>query len=341
MILIADIEIRELTEPDYGEWDSLVARSPHGTVFHNSHWIGTCSRLIHRQLKIYAVYENGRLIGGCSLFVYRKGPFRIASSTAQMTPYGGLVLQKPATTKVREQEHIYNEIMASLARALSAEHFDCIKLVNSPEFTDVRPFIRTGWREQVHYAYYFPLETSIEHTISKGARATIRDALNHGLTTEKLTWADAMTHWPTYWQQFVTTYSRQKLRPPVEEHFLKTMVQSLYDRQSGEVWIAKMPTSQMAAGEIIVSDNRRTYRWSPVSDTVLRKTGAASLLLYEILRDLKHRGVGEINLMGGNVPQLSHFLTAFNPRLVPYYEVSKMTSAFRLSLGVYRHLGGA
>jgi hypothetical protein len=93
--------------------------------------------------------------------------------------------------------------------------------------------------------------------------------------------------------------------------------------RAGEVWTAETVGGDLACAEIIIWDDKRAYRWSAASNTDLRDTGATSLLLTEIFRDLKERGFKEINLMAANTPHLSRFIASFNPRLLPYYCVQK------------------
>jgi len=55
-----------------------------------------------------------------------------------------------------------------------------------------------------------------------------------------------------------------------------------------------------------------------------KDTGGTSLLLYEIFESLKKRGHSKINLMAANTPQLTKFISSFNPDLVNYYNISKI-----------------
>lgn len=91
-----------------------------------------------------------------------------------------------------------------------------------------------------------------------------------------------------------------------------------------------MTSNEPIAAEIITKDNKRTCRWSDASNVKLKETGATTLLLFEIFQDIQKRGFQEINLMAGNTPNLTKFISSFNPRLVPYYGVEKFK--FKLNI---------
>ena len=328
---MSEIEVRELKKEEYKIWDELVDLSPHGTIFHRSFWLTTCSELLNKKLKIYGCFENDQLVGGCSFYIYKLKRFlKIVSSTIEMTPYGGFVLAQSPSTKVREQELTYSNIIKSLCNAFDNERFDYIQITNSPDFVDMRPFTWNGWGGKIHYAYYFNLEVDIEKSLSKNVRRSIRKALKNSITIKKLNDPSI------YYELFSMTFERQNLKPPVTKEFLEKMIDLLNSKNTGEMWIAEMPSGEAASAEIVIWDNKRAYRWSAASHTDFKNTGATSLLLYEIFRDLKNRGFKEINLMAADTPQLAKFISSFNPRLIPYYAVEKSSIKYKIAANTYR-----
>jgi len=332
---MSNIYVRELKKNEYEMWDALVENSHHGTIFHSSDWITTCSELLNKKLKIFGCFENEDLVGGCSLYVYKSKFFKTASSTIGMTPYGGFVLAQSSSTKVREQEQTYSNIIKSLCNAFDNKHFDHIQITNSPDFIDVRPFIWNGWGDRIMYAYYLNLDTDIEKNISKNVRRSIRKAIKNNITIKKLNSPSI------YYELFSMTFKRQNLNPPVTKEFLVKIIDLLKTKNAGEMWIAETPSGDVASAEIVIWDNKRAYRWSAASHTDFKDTGATSLLLYEIFQDLKKKGFKEINLMAANTPQLTKFISSFNPKLVPYFAVEDSSVKYKVVKNVYdvmRHI---
>jgi hypothetical protein len=311
--------VREIAENEYGVWDDLVKDSPHGTIFHRSAWLKACSNSLGKQLKVYGCFERENLIGGCSLFVDESWFFRSADSNAAMTPYGGLILRPPTSSDVRREEVRCVTIVDSLIEIFDENKFDRIRIANSPEFLDIRPFTWNGWQDRVYYTYYLDLTGAYAQDMSKSARWSVRKGITSNLVIRKLEHPDT----ESYYRIFLMTFQRQNLKPPVDVKFLQGIVEMLDHERAGEMWTAETVEGDLACAEIIIWDNKRAYRWSAASNSNLRDTGATSLLLVKIFRDLKERGFKEVNLMAANTPHLSRFIAGFNPRLVPYYCVER------------------
>lgn len=312
-----DHEVRILTQDDYPLWDILVLKSPQGTIFHSSKWIKTCAELSSTKEILYGFFRNDNLEGGCSVYSYKKyRRFSIAVSNASMTPYGGYILMPYESSKVRENEKISNTIISEINKEL-IKKFHYIKIVNSPGISDIRPFVWNRWKPSIYYAYFFDLNDHIEENLSKNVRRTIRKGQKLDITIKKENDPDL------YYTLYCKTYEKQHLTPPVSKKFLFKMINFIISNNLGEMWIARTPTGEPAAAEIVIWDNKFAHRWSAASDAHFKDTGAVSLLLFEIFQDLFQRGFREINLMAGNTPYLTEFISSFNPRLVPYYGVEK------------------
>jgi hypothetical protein len=319
-------EVVELREQQYSAWDHLVENSPQGTIFQRSSWLTACSELLKQELKILGCFQDDTLVAGCSFFTYTIGGLlRLASSVCTMTPYGGVVLPPPTTSRQREQESSQRALIELMCQSVAAYGFDRVQLKNSPGLVDIRPFTWNGWGSKVLYAYCLDTDVDFENHVDPKAMSHIRRAMKAGIMTRK---SDDLA---SYCKLFSMTFQRQGIRPPVTESFLMRMFELLKTQHCGEMWVAETASGETASAEILVWDNKRAYAWSAVSDTELRRTGAASLLLYREFQELRGRGVREYNLMSANFPRLASFNSSFNPRLVPYYEVEKYTLKFDIA----------
>ncbi len=322
---MAEIEVREVRSEEYRTWDELVTGSPQGTVFHLSDWAVTCASLSHKRPLLLGYYEDGCLTGGCLLYVTRKFRFiSTAASTAPMTPYGGYLLLESASTKVREREIRNRSIVQAISDEVSKQGFASVNILSSPAFQDIRPLTWDGWTSSVYYTYELPLVEDISSHISKKVRNIIRKGQKNDIQVSKCYEPEV------YWDLTVSTYEKQNRKPPFTKTFLTGMLDMIIEHKFGEMWIAKTPTGEAAAAEVITWDNHKAHRWSAASNFVYKDTGATSLLLFEIFLDLQKKGFDRINLMAGNTPHLSMFVSSFNPELVPYYGVKKMQFWFNI-----------
>lgn len=316
------MEVFEIVD-ELEKWDELVKNSTHGTIFHRSDWLTTCSSLMNKELKLYGCFDHDKLIGGCSLYVRRLKFFKIASSEADFNPYGGIVLAESPSSKIREQEQTYNHFINSLLNKIDKEHFDHIQIVNSPEFIDVRPFIWDRWNFRILYTYYLDLNADIEKSISKNARRDIKKAIKNNIVSKKLNDPHI------FYELFSMTFRRQGLKPLVAQDFFEKIINLLEEKQLGEMWVAETPSGEAISAEIVVWDDKKAYRWAAASHSDFRDSGASSLLLYEIFKDIKNKGFKEINLMAANTPRIAKFISQFNPLLIPYYQIEKTNLMFK------------
>ncbi len=320
---MVEIEVRRVRDDEYPEWDKLVTASPQGTVFHLSDWAVPCACFAHRQPLLLGYYEDARLIGGCLLYVTAKFRFMsFATSTAPMTPYGGFLLSEIGSTKVREKEIQDKSIVLAISDEISKMGFISTKIINAPTLQDIRPFTWNNWACRVYYTYVLPLTGDISLHISKNVRRTIRKGQKNDIDVRKCYDPEV------YWDLTVSTYEKQHQKPPFTKAFLLSMLNVIVDKNLGEMWIARTPTGEAASAEVVTWDNHMAHRWSAASDSTYNDTGATSLLLFEIFQDLQKKGFNKINLMAGNTPQLSMFVSSFNPELVPYYGVGKSQFQF-------------
>lgn len=149
------MEVREIKEVDYGLWNELVERSSQGTIFDKSFWLESSGALLNKELRIYGSFKENHLVGGCPIYIGRHIALNFATSKVDMTPYGGILLEGSSTSKVREQESMYNDIVQSISKKFDDLRIQYIKLTNSPYITDVRPFTWEGWESKVFYTYHF------------------------------------------------------------------------------------------------------------------------------------------------------------------------------------------
>jgi hypothetical protein len=313
-----------LSQDELSQWDDLVLKSPGGTIFHSSTWISTHANLFGKREVFFGYFENGEIISGCPVYTEKKfHRFATATSNVPLSPYGGFIFAPFESVQVRRNEQTRTKILSEFSKELIKRFYN-IRISNTPEFIDIRPLLYRGWNASVLYHYHFDLGNNIEGNLSNAVRRTIRKAQKSELTIDRE--IDADLHYSLMYK----TYEKQNLPTPVSKDILSNMIDLIASNNVGEMWIARTPNGEPAATELIIWDNKRAYRWSPALDPLFKDTGATSLLLFEIFMELQQRGFPEINLMAGNTPHLTKFISSFNPRLFPYYSVNKKTSIFRM-----------
>jgi hypothetical protein len=320
----------EIRREDLLLWDSLVDQSVHGTIFHKTGWLNACARSLGRNVKIFGCFQDGQLVGGCSLFLKRKwGVISKADSTCVNTPYGGFVLSSLPTSSVRKQETFFRKILESLIYEIYKEQFYSVCIRNNPEFLDLRPLTLHGWRSSVLYTYYINLLNNPVSQIDSKVKGHIRTAERNRIAVEPF------SDISKYYDLYCETYTRKNLKPEVPKRFFEELFAFMNAQKCGEMVVARTPDDDIACAEIVIWDNRMAYSWSAVSDSRFQSSGASSFIMMDTIKRMKERGFSTINIMMANVPHLSSFAASFNPVLVPYYQIRHRIDTAR-SLKNYR-----
>src|SRR5260370_6692465 len=91
-----------LDREDYPEWDELVDKSPHGTIFHYSWWLQTTAA----NFKIHVVRnEKGALVAGLPIPFQKRRFLRLFHSPL-LTPYLGPVFDLSAADNICDKPHL-------------------------------------------------------------------------------------------------------------------------------------------------------------------------------------------------------------------------------------------
>ena len=311
-------EVGELSPVDFKQWDELVARSSQGTIFHSTGWLEACARSLGKKIKIFGCFQDGTLVGGCPLFPDRKfGILPVATSTCDMTPYGGFVLSPPPGSGVHKHESFSTQIIESLIQEMKKEHYFSISILNSPQFLDVRPCTSNGWESRVYYTYYISLEHDLESHADSLVKKNIRKAEKTRMIIEPF------SDISRYYDLLCETFVRKNLQPPSSKRLFTELYSYIKNQNRGEMVVAKTPEGEIACADIVIWDNRQAYVWSAASDARFLNSGSSSLLRFDDLTRMQKKGVPKINMMMGNAQELSQFTSHFNPTLVPYFQVQR------------------
>ena len=305
--------IQKLTGDSLFYWDDFVDSSPQGTIFHKSYWIQTSATASKTPMEIIAVLDkNENIIAGLPVFFKRKYGLPYSISNLALSPSGGFLLSPQSSKNVRENEQKDKLCLTFLSQYIINKKAFLNLVYNYPNFIDLRPLIREGWKSKLNYTYILMLE-DLWNNISKKTRNIIRKAERENIEV-------IVEYNPEiYWDLIKDTYKKQNQTVPFTKEYITSLMDVAIEHNSGEMWLAKMPNGDVASAEFILWDNKMVHRWSAASNTEYKNTGATSLLLYKIFIEMQNRGHSKMNLMAANTPHLTKFVSGFNPTLTPDY----------------------
>lgn len=320
-----EILSRALSEKEYALWNTLVEKSPQGSIFSSSGYLQILADAMESRLEIIGCFIDSDLVGGCPLLISSRRFFGHTSVTSgPNTPFTGFIFKKTNEDSVRKREMGYNACVNSLCDYIKTEKYPSVSITNSPDLLDIRPFLWRGWKGFVSYAYYINLNNMSIDKFSSSVKRSIKKAQNSNQYVEKS--IDTCAHY----RVITKVFERQSITPPFNELYLKKILNYVKITKAGDMWVIKDQSGEIIASRIWLWDNKRAYAWSAASTPEYRDSGANQLLFYTVLEELKMMGIRQINIMHANTPRLAGFASGFNPYLVPYYTVQNYRGIFRI-----------
>lgn len=184
------MNLRIANEDDAKTWDSFIERSYNGSLFHSWTWLRLAEK--HTGTILYplmALKENSP-VAVFPLFLQKKGPFRLVFSPPPSTVlfYLGPVFSDFDIIKQERREKVYIEFQESvdlfIKNTLCAQY---ISISLSPELSDPRPFLWSGYDIEPQYDYVINLKNESDFlldSLAKKPRQNMRRAKKRGMTVE-------------------------------------------------------------------------------------------------------------------------------------------------------------
>lgn len=286
------------------DWEELVAASNQGTVYHGAPWLEAVARLSADKVALYGAFREGKLVAGVPLLTRRRGVLEFAQR-AFATPYGNVMVHPGLDAA------LFPNLLAAAQRL--ARRFSLTTLTASPFAEPIES--RLGW-QAIPRATFLLRSSSLKglwRSMASEVRNRIRKAEKAGIsiTTEQCA--------PGFFEIYHEVFQRQGARVEFTGTAFDRFLSEVQENGIGKVYVARAPDSTLCAACLVVHDRNRAYYSLAASHPELRKTGAPSLLVWEILRDVLQTR-DEFDFGGANVPHVSQFKSKFRGRLVSYSE---------------------
>jgi len=304
------ITLRKLEAAEYSQWDDMVRKQPSGTIYHQTRWLAPVSEAVGDSLAIYGLFSGDTLIGGIPTQVRKRGPFSIARR-AFATPYAGLLLASSVNAETK----------GKLAPALDvfASNFSQTILTYSPFCLDKDCLPQWPSVQRGTYLLRSRVLKGLWRSLASEVRNRIRKAEKSGISIQRDEDAAAFFH------LFRDLFLHEGSKIPFSEQSFARLLTQLTATGVARSYLALMPDATPCAACLILNDNRRAYYGLAAAHLELRKTGAASLLVWEALKDCEGQ-LSEFDFGGANIPAVAQFKRKFRGQFVSYPEFSAYRS---------------
>lgn len=305
-----------LKPEEYAEWDDLIDRSSHGTVFHYSWWLQTTAD----SFTILAIRDDrGAIIAGMPIPRDRRAGLRLLHSPG-LTPYLGPVFDLSGIDNTCDRLHFMRSHGEILGRNINS--FDSVRYVAGASAPDLQGFLWAGFRVHLAYTFRFPAShTPTQVTegmtrthlqkLTKAQRAKLTLVRDDGI--EDLIFLNSKT------------FEKQGLKPAYSPEFITRLWNVAHARGKARVYVAKTDDGKPVAALLTVNDTRTTFQIVSGVNPELREIPGAYLVLWNALQDTLLAG-RDFDFEGSGLRGVECFYRRWGATAVPVWRLEKVGS---------------
>jgi hypothetical protein len=313
----ADTIFCEFLKPEeYREWDGLVDRSVHGTVFHYSWWLQATSS----DFQLLVVRDHSsRILGGIPLPNKRASLLRLYHSPL-LTPYLGPIFDLTGIGNNYDKLYAMRSHGELLARHMPV--FDSFRYIAGASAPDLQGFLWAGFGVQLAYTFRFSAASSLDE-IAKAMSRTHAQKLskakklhlqvNKENDIEQLIALNAMI------------FAKQNQKPPYSPDFIKKVWSESSSRNRGRLYIARTPEGVPVAGLFTVNDDRTTFQIISGINTSMPDVPGGNLCLWTAIQDAVQEG-RDFDFEGSSLRGVEVFYRRWGAAAVPVWRIEKTGS---------------
>ena len=338
------IKLKIANDGDSREWDDLVNKSPHGTIFHTwkflkvmeqHSWTNLLGRRIKAKLYPIIGLKGTTPVGVYPLYLYNSKIIRYVLSPPSRVEdaYLGPLIVDYYNLKQSKKESIsinfQKEVDRFIFKELKASY---VSISTSPELIDSRPFRWVRYKVEPRYTYRVDLKKGVDeiwlsfntHTRKKIKRMYDKELIVEDGSRDSL----ELIH---------KSLENRRVSQGTMQRSSKEFIEEIYDsfhESNLKIFVVKYD-KEFVGGFILVKYGKGIFCWVGTAKAELGGIYPNDLLQWETIKWAHENGFEFYDLVGANSFELSRFKSKFSPDLVPYFSATKYNSSIlRLASGI-------
>ena len=327
------VKIRIARDDDAEEWDTIISKSPHSTIFHSWNWLKITAN--HTNMELFPLFgiKDNNLIGAFPLFFQKKGPLRMIFSPPPRVsiPYLGPILADYDILKQEKREKIYINFQESVDNFIKNNlNVNYVSVSLPPDLNDPRPFTWSGYKVKPNYDYSVDTSigiNSLYKSLDYNKRTDLKKATEQGMIVE----IGSKKEYEKILDLMDVRYAQQaKFLTVSSDYFL-----DVFEAYKNNMKIFTVIVGgEVVTGIICINYRDTLFGWFGNSKPKNRISPSPNhLLFWEIVRYASENGFKNYTIMGaaGNERLHDFYAARFNPKLrIRYAAVNKtlLTGAF-------------
>jgi hypothetical protein len=242
-----EVTTRILSEEEHGTWNDFVFRSPQGSPYANTEYLGILCSVAGGSYRVLVAEKGGECLGGCALYE-RRWRSGTAVEPRLLLQYNGFVLRAPGSRYPSVNTALDIKVLRALSEAIAGRGYARCVLKSRPALTDGRVFGGLGWRVVPTYTYEVNLADLDRQwgLMEQNLRRLVKRAEQHGLE-----FTDD-TDFDSFFRLHREVHARKGAPLYLPEQSFRSYFERLLEESFCRLFHARLPGGRAIASQLVL-----------------------------------------------------------------------------------------
>jgi len=312
---------------DSTQWDTLLAKTSYGTIFHTWKWLKIVEK--HTKTKLYPLigFKGTNPICLLPIFYQKKGFLKLVLSPptgAGVLYLGPLIIDYENMKQGKRESTLFEFLKAADKFFFSGLNANYVKIRSPPGLLDSRQFLWAGYIVNPAYTFTLDLTKSldtIKGNFHKEFRRDIDRTLERGVSVEEGSKPDL----DLLYSSVTKRLGRKGVELDIPKDYLYELFQHFFP-QHLKIFVAKYKGEKIG-GVVLICYNNTVSAWIGSTKTNLTSIYPNDLIHWEAIKWAKENGFKFYEIMDtGSDRNLSAYKIQLNPDLSIWFLATKYSS---------------
>lgn len=296
------IQIREIGESGYKEWNEMIAASPGGSIYSTPEYLDVLCGSAGGRFRLLAADRGGEIVGGIALWE-RDSTWGTYLAGRYLLYYNGFVVKPHISKYPSENTSKQIEILSQLEEAVSGANYGRVS-IRSRSMNDIRVFVARGWGVKPSYTYVAPL-LDMKDLWSK-VEQNLRRLVTR-CSRESIDFTDD-DDFASYFRLHLQTASRKGAGIYLPSEAFQRYFTRLHNQNLCRIFHARLPDGQVISSQLVLTGGHPvSHTVSTAADAVHLRSGATAFLRWKVFERLAELGLHANDLTDAELNAVTHF----------------------------------
>lgn len=265
------------------------------------------------------LYERDEQIIGALPYYVKKRMGISYITQPKLTQHNGVVIKYPSSQKYEKKLSYEKEVMTNLIEKLEKLPISYYQQNFHPKYTNWLPFYWKGYNQSTNYTYRIENIKDIDRVLldfNHSKRKNIKKSSQLVDVIFDLSSKD-------FYENHKMTLAKQNDTIGYSYDLFKKIYDAAYKNNQGKIIYCKDAGGNIHAALFVIWDNNSAYNLISTIDPDFRNSGAASLVVYEIIKYVRYF-VDVFDFEGSMIESVEDSFRRFGTVQTPYFAINKV-----------------